>query len=73
MLWYGFDATSDRAILLDAVHEGIAGGAWNGEVSLRAEDLSEVGFDPGVLRRPHLPRTNMVAQVRPWCLSCVRV
>jgi hypothetical protein len=49
MLWYGFDATSDRAILLDALHEGIAGGAWYGEVSLRAEDLSEVGFGPGVL------------------------
>jgi hypothetical protein len=27
----------------------VAGGAWYGEVSLRAEDLSEVGFDPGVL------------------------
>src|SRR5215210_1608483 len=49
MLWYGFDATSDRAVVLDALGEGIAGGAWYGEVSLRAEDLSEVGFDPGVL------------------------
>jgi hypothetical protein len=49
MLWYGFDATSDRAIVLDALREGIAGPAWHGEVSLRADDLSEVGFDPGVL------------------------
>jgi 23S rRNA (adenine2030-N6)-methyltransferase len=49
MLWYGFDATSDRAIVLDALRERIAGRAWYGEVSLRAEDLSEVGFDPGVL------------------------
>jgi 23S rRNA A2030 N6-methylase RlmJ len=49
MLWYGFDATDARAIVLDALRERIAGGAWYGEVSLRAEDLSEVGFDPGVL------------------------
>ena len=49
MLWYGFDATSERAVVLDALHERIAGGAWYGGVSLRAEDLSEVGFDPGVL------------------------
>ncbi len=49
MLWYGFDARSERAVVLDALREGIAVGAWYGEVSLRAEDLSEVGFDPGVL------------------------
>jgi len=49
MLWYGFDATSERALVLDALREQIAGGAWYGEVCLRAEDLSEVGFDPGVL------------------------
>jgi hypothetical protein len=49
MLWYGFDARSERAVVLDALREGIAGGAWYGEVSLHAEDLSEVGFDPGVL------------------------
>jgi 23S rRNA A2030 N6-methylase RlmJ len=49
MLWYGFDATSERALVLEALREGIGGGAWYGEVSLRAEDLSEVGFDPGVL------------------------
>jgi 23S rRNA A2030 N6-methylase RlmJ len=50
MLWYGFDARSERAALLDAfLREGVGGGAWYGEVSLRAEDLSEVGFDPGVL------------------------
>ena len=49
MLWYGFDATSGRAVVLDALRDGIAGRAWYGEVSLRAEDLSEMGFDPGVL------------------------
>jgi 23S rRNA (adenine2030-N6)-methyltransferase len=49
MLWYGFAATSDRAIVLDALRKRIAGRAWYGEVSLRAEDLSELGFDPGVL------------------------
>jgi 23S rRNA (adenine2030-N6)-methyltransferase len=49
MLWYGFDARSDRALVVEALREGIGGGAWYGEVSLRAEDLSEVGFDPGVL------------------------
>lgn len=49
MLWYGFDATSDRAIVLDALRERLTGGAWYGEVSLRGEDLSEVGFNPGVL------------------------
>jgi 23S rRNA (adenine2030-N6)-methyltransferase len=50
MLWYGFDSRRDRATLLDAfLCEGIAGRAWYGEVSLRAEVLSEVGFDPGVL------------------------
>jgi 23S rRNA A2030 N6-methylase RlmJ len=49
MLWYGFDARDARAAVIGALHERIAGGAWYGEVSLRAEDLSEVGFDPGVL------------------------
>jgi hypothetical protein len=48
-MWYGFDARGERAVVLDALRERIAGGAWYGEVSLRAEDLSEVGFDPGVL------------------------
>ncbi len=47
MLWYGFDSRSERAVVLEALREGIAGGAWYGEVSLGAEDLSEVGFDPG--------------------------
>jgi 23S rRNA (adenine2030-N6)-methyltransferase len=49
LMWYGFDARGERAVVLDALRERIAGGAWYGEVSLRAEDLSEVGFDPGVL------------------------
>jgi hypothetical protein len=50
MLWYGFDARGARAVVLDALREeGVAGRTWYGEVSLRAEDLSEVGFDPGVL------------------------
>jgi 23S rRNA A2030 N6-methylase RlmJ len=49
MMWYGFDAKGARADVLEALRERIAGGAWYGEVSLRAEDLSEVGFDPGVL------------------------
>jgi len=49
MLWYGFDTRDARAVVLEALHEWISGGAWYGEVSLRAEDLSEVGFDPGVL------------------------
>jgi 23S rRNA (adenine2030-N6)-methyltransferase len=49
MLWYGFDARDARDAVLAALRERIAGGAWYGEVSLRAEDLSEVGFDPGVL------------------------
>jgi hypothetical protein len=49
MLWYGFDARDARAVVLEALHEWISGGAWYGEVSLRAEDLSEVGFDPGCL------------------------
>ncbi len=49
MLWYGFDSRRYRTTLLEALRPGIEGGAWFGEVSLRAEDLSEVGFDPGVL------------------------
>ena len=50
MLWYGFDSRRDRTTLLDAfLREGVVGRAWYGEVSLRADDLTEVGFDPGVL------------------------
>ncbi len=49
MLWYGFDATSDRAFVSNALRERIAGRVWYGEVSLHAENLSEVGVDPGVL------------------------
>jgi len=49
MLWYGFDARDARAVVPDALRKHIAGGAWYGEVCLRAEDLWEVGFDPGVL------------------------
>jgi hypothetical protein len=49
MLWYGFDARDARAVVPEALRERIAGGAWYGEVCLHAEDLSEVGFDPGVL------------------------
>ena len=49
MLWYGFDSRRDRDGLLEALRGGPAGSAWYGEVSLRAEDFSEVGFDPGVL------------------------
>jgi 23S rRNA (adenine2030-N6)-methyltransferase len=59
MLWYGFDSLRDRddlrialRFLADASRDG--GNEehrppWYGEVSLRAEDLSEIGFDPGVL------------------------
>jgi 23S rRNA (adenine2030-N6)-methyltransferase len=48
MLWYGFDSRRYRSTLLEAFsREGIVGGAWFGEVSLQAEDLSEVGFNPG--------------------------
>jgi 23S rRNA A2030 N6-methylase RlmJ len=49
MLWYGFDTRDARAIVPDALRERIEGRAWYGEVCLHAEDLSEVGFDPGVL------------------------
>jgi hypothetical protein len=49
MLWYGFDARGARAAVLEALRGRIAGGAWYGEVSLCAEDLSELAFDPGVL------------------------
>jgi 23S rRNA (adenine2030-N6)-methyltransferase len=49
MLWYGFDARDARAVVPDALRKRIPGGAWYGEVCLRAEDLWEVGFDPGVL------------------------
>jgi 23S rRNA (adenine2030-N6)-methyltransferase len=49
MLWYGFDSERDRDALLGDLRDGIARRAWFGEVSLPATDLSEVGFDPGVL------------------------
>ena len=49
LMWYGFDARDAREVVLDALRESITGDAWYGEVSLRAQDLSEVGFDPGVL------------------------
>jgi 23S rRNA A2030 N6-methylase RlmJ len=49
MLWYGFDSRDARAVVPDALRKRIAGHAWYGEVCLHAEDLSEVGFDPGVL------------------------
>jgi 23S rRNA A2030 N6-methylase RlmJ len=49
MLWYGFDSRRYRIALLEALRAGIEGSAWFGEVSLRAEDLSEVGFNLGVL------------------------
>ncbi|HSK98887.1 MAG TPA: hypothetical protein VK869_00990 [Rubrobacteraceae bacterium] len=49
MLWYGFDSRDARAVVPEALRERIAGRAWYGEVCLHAEDLSEVGFDPGVL------------------------
>ena len=49
MLWYGFDSERDRAALLGDLRDGIARRAWFGEVSLPARDLSEVGFEPGVL------------------------
>jgi 23S rRNA (adenine2030-N6)-methyltransferase len=49
MLWYGFDVRGARAVVRDALRVRLAGRAWYGEVSLCAEDLSEVGFDPGVL------------------------
>jgi len=58
MLWYGFDSRRNRGEMLgtltscaDAMREDAPDHRrlWVGEVSLRAEDLSEVGFDPGVL------------------------
>jgi 23S rRNA (adenine2030-N6)-methyltransferase len=49
MLWYGFDSEGDRVALLGALRDGIARRVWFGEVSLPARDLSEMGFDPGVL------------------------
>lgn len=49
MLWYGFDSRRYRTALLEALCAGIEGSAWFGEVSLRAEDLSEVGFNPEML------------------------
>ena len=59
MLWYGFDSVRDRDDLRDALpsHAGLSGDGegtkrsppWYGEVSLRAEDIAEVGFHPGVL------------------------
>ena len=58
MLWYGFDSRRDRDEMLGALN--LCGAAmreeagdhrrlWFGEISLRANDLSEVGFDSGVL------------------------
>lgn len=59
MLWYGFDSLRHRddlrialRFLADASRDG--GNEehrppWYGAVSLRAEDLMEIGFDPGVL------------------------
>ncbi len=59
MLWYGFDSTHDRDDLHDALRSIACpprdGGReerrppWCGEVSLRADSISEVGFSPGVL------------------------
>jgi 23S rRNA (adenine2030-N6)-methyltransferase len=59
MLWYGFDSVRDRddlrialRFLSDASRDGGKEEhrpPWYGEVSLRADDLSEIGFDPGVL------------------------
>ena len=58
MLWYGFDSRRHRDNLLGALNScgaamreetGDHRRLWFGEISLRAEDLSEVGFDPGVL------------------------
>jgi 23S rRNA A2030 N6-methylase RlmJ len=49
MLWHGFDSRDARAVVPDALRKRIAGHACYGEVCLHAEDLSEVGFDPGVL------------------------
>jgi 23S rRNA (adenine2030-N6)-methyltransferase len=58
MLWYGFDSRRDSDEMLDALtscadttreEAGDHHRFWFGEVSLRAEDLSETGFDPGVL------------------------
>lgn len=58
MLWYGFDSRRRRDEMFGALNSrqpamrdeaGDQRRLWFGEVSLRAEDLSEVGFDPGVL------------------------
>jgi hypothetical protein len=58
MLWYGFDSRRDGDALLGALRFRVAAmrqqagdrrPLWFGQVSLRYEDLSEVGFDPGVL------------------------
>jgi hypothetical protein len=47
VIW--FRLRGDRGALLGALRDGIARRAWFGEVSLPARDLSEMGFDPGVL------------------------
>jgi hypothetical protein len=65
MLWYGFDATSKRAAVLDALRERIAGGAWYGEVSLRRGSLG-VALRPGGAR---LRRRDV--QRRPRSARCV--
>jgi len=58
MLWYGFDSRHHRDEMLGALtffaaamrkEAGDHRRLWVGEVSLWAEDLSEIGFDPGVL------------------------
>jgi 23S rRNA (adenine2030-N6)-methyltransferase len=59
MLWYGFDSVRDRddlRLVLRSLADVSPGGGnekhrppWYGEVSLGADDLSEVGFDRGVL------------------------
>jgi 23S rRNA A2030 N6-methylase RlmJ len=62
MLWYGFGSRRDRDEMLGAVRSSCEAAMreesgdhrqlWFGEVSLKADDLSEVGevgFDPGVL------------------------
>ncbi|MDQ3637422.1 MAG: hypothetical protein M3426_05440 [Actinomycetota bacterium] len=59
MLWYGFDSVRDRdalRIALRSLADASRNGGneehrspWYGEVSLRADSISEVGFDPGVL------------------------
>ncbi len=85
MLWYRFDSTRDRDAVLGTLRCCAAGmreaagdhrPLWFGEVSLRYDDLSEVGFDPGVLgcgsscatsARRHLGRALVWAMSSPRC------